>query len=78
MCKFIKPKKLALMKIIGLFHKRQIMPLLSGKVARTENLQFDIMKYEFSKPYVPPVQIMTEYQIALEVKTYFVSDKEVA
>ena len=35
------------------------------------------MKYEFSKPYVSPVKIKTEYQNAEEVKTDFVSDKEV-
>ena len=37
-----------------------------------------MMKYEFSKPYIPPVQhIKTEYQNEEEVKTDFVSDKEV-
>ena len=36
------------------------------------------MKNEFSKPYVSPFQIMTEYQNAEEVKTDFVSDEEVA
>ena len=32
------------------------------------------MKNEFSKPYVPPVEIKTEYQNAVEVKTDCVSD----
>ena len=63
---------------MGVSSKPQIKPLLSGKVERPENLQIDIMKYEFSKPYVPPVQIKTEYQIAEEVKTDCVSDEEVA
>ena len=36
------------------------------------------MKDKFSKPYVPPVQIKTEYQNAVEVKTDCVSDEEVA
>ena len=33
---------------MGLSSKPQIKPLLSGKVERPENLQIDIMKYEFS------------------------------
>ena len=36
------------------------------------------MKYEFSKPYISPVQIKTEYQNAKEVKTDCVSEEEVA
>ena len=36
------------------------------------------MKYEFSKSYVSPVQIKTEYQNAEEVKTDYVSDEKVA
>ena len=36
------------------------------------------MKNEFSKPYVSPVQIKTEYKNAEEVKTDFVSDDELA
>ena len=63
---------------MGLSSKPQIKPLLSGKVEQPENLQIDIMKYEFSKPYVPPVQIKTEYQNAEEVKTDCVSDEEMA
>ena len=63
---------------MGLSSKPQIKPLLSGKVERPENLQIDIMKYEFSKPHVLPVQIKTEYQIAEKVKTDCVSDEEVA
>ena len=78
MCEFIKPKKLTFEKEMGLFSKPQIKPLLTGKVERPENLQIDIMKYEFSKPYVPPVQIKNEYQIAEEVITDCVSDDEVA
>ena len=62
---------------MGLSSKPQIKPLLSGKVERPENLQIDIMKYEFFKLYVPPVQIKTVYQIAEEVKTDCVSDEEV-
>ena len=78
MCEFIKPKKLTFEKEMGLSSKPQIKPLLSGKVERPENLQIDIMKYEFSQPYVSPVQIKTAYQIAEEVKTDCVSDEEVA
>ena len=79
MCEFIKPKKLTFEKEMGLSLKPQIKPLLSGKVERPENLQIDIMKYEFSKPYVPPVQpIKTEYQNAEEFKTDFVSEDDVA
>ena len=74
MCKFIKPKKLTFENKIGLSPKRKIKPLFFGKVERPENLQFDIMKYEFSKPYVQLVQIKTEYQNAVEVKTDCVSD----
>ena len=36
------------------------------------------MKYEFSKPYVSPVQMKTEYQNSKEVNTECVSDEEVA
>ena len=36
------------------------------------------MKIEFSKPYLSPDQIKIEYHNAVEVKTDFVSDKEVA
>ena len=32
----------------------RIQPLLSMKVERPENLTFDQMKYEFSKPFCPP------------------------
>ena len=78
MCEFIKPKKLTFEKEMGLSSKPQIKPLLSVKVKRPENLQIDIMKYEFSKPYVPPVQIKTVYQIAEKVKTDCVSHEEVA
>ena len=46
-------------------------------VEQQENLKFDIVKNEFSKLYVEPVQIKTEYQNAKEVKTDFVSDEEV-
>ena len=65
---------------MGLSSKLQIKPpLLSGKVKRPENLNNDMMKYEFFKPYVPPVQhIKTEYQNQKEVNTDFVSDEEVA
>ena len=63
---------------MGLPSKTQIKPLLSKEVQQPENLQFDIMKYEFSKPYAFPVQIKTEYQNSKEVKTECVSDEEVA
>ena len=56
MCKFIKPKKLTFEKDMGLSSKLQIKLLLSGKVKRPENLQIDMIKYEFSKRYVPAVQ----------------------
>ena len=36
------------------------------------------MKFEFSKPYISPVKIKTEYQNAKGVKTDFVSDEKVA
>ena len=36
------------------------------------------MKYEFSMPYVTPVQIKTEYQNEEKVKIECVSDEEVA
>ena len=78
MCGFIKPKKLAFEKEISKSSKPQIKPLLSKEVDQQENLKFDIMKNKFSKLYVLPVQIKTEYQNAEEVKTDFVSDEEVA
>ena len=78
MCEIIKPKKLTFDNEMGLSSKPQIKPLLSGKIERPMKLQMDIMKYEFSKPYVSPVQVKTEYQNAEEVKTNFVSDEEVA
>ena len=79
MCEFIKPKKLTFEEEMGLSSKPHIMPLLSDKVEQPENLQIDIMKYEFSKPYVPPVQpIKINYQNAEKNKTDFVSDEEVA
>ena len=36
------------------------------------------MKCEFSKPYISPVQIKTEYQNSEEIKSDFVSEEEVA
>ena len=63
---------------MGLPSKPPIKPLLSKEVQQPENLQFDIMKYEFSKPYVSQVQIKTECQNSKEVKTECVSDEEVA
>ena len=78
MCEFIKPKKLAFHKKISKSSKPQFKPLLSKEVNQQENLKFDIMKNEFSKPYLSPVQIKTEYQNAEQVKTDFVSDEEVA
>ena len=79
MCEFIKPKKFTFDKEIGLSLKPQIEPLLSTtKGKRPENVHIYMMKYEFSKPYVPPVQpIKTEYQNVKEVKTDLVSDENV-
>ena len=78
MCEFIKLKRLTFEKEIGLPSKPQIKPLLSKEVQQPDNLQFDIMKDEFSKPYVSPVQIKTKYQNSEEVMTECVSDEEVA
>ena len=78
MCEFIKPKKLTFENEMGLSSKPQIKPLLSKEVKQPENLNFDKMKNEFSKPYVLPVQIKTEYQNSEKVKTDLVSDEEVA
>ena len=63
---------------MGLSLKPLNKPLSLQKMERPKNLQFDIMKYGFSKPYVTPVQIKSEYQYAVEAKTDCVSDKEVA
>ena len=63
---------------MGLSSKPQIKPLLLETVEQTKKLRIDIIKYEFSKPYVSVVQIKTEYQNAEENKTDFVSDEEVA
>ena len=49
MYKFIKQKKLTFYNKIGLSLIRQIKPLLSGKMERPDNFQFDIMKYVLSK-----------------------------
>ena len=78
MCEFIKPKKLTFENEMGLSSKPQIKPLLSRKVEQPTKLQIDKMKNEFSKPYVSPVKIKTEYQNVEEVKTNFVSDEKVA
>ena len=67
MCEFIKPKKLTFENEMGLSSKPQIKPLLSGKVEQPKKLQIDKKKYEYSTPYVSPVQIKTEYQNAEEV-----------
>ena len=69
MCEFIKPKKLAFEKEISKSSKPQIKPLLSKEIEQLENLMFDIMKIEFSKPYVSPVKIKTENQNAKDVHT---------
>ena len=78
MCEFIKPKRLAFEREISKSSKPQIKPLLSREVEQQENLKFDIIKNEFSKLYVSPVQIKTEYKNAEDVKTDFVNDEEVA
>ena len=70
---------------MGLSAKLQIKPLvLSGTFERPENLHIDRVKYELSEPYVLPAQHMiastvkTQYQNEEDIKTDFVSDKEVA
>ena len=63
-------------KEMGQSSKPQIKILLSGKVEQSKKLQIDIMKYEFSKPYISPVQIKTENQNVEQVKTDFVSDEK--
>ena len=78
MCEFIKPNKLTFEQELGSVSKPKIQPYLSKEVKRPENLQLDLMKYEFSKPDVSPVKIKTEYQSENEVKTDCVSDEEVA
>ena len=78
MCEFIKPKKLTFEKEMGLPSKPQIQPLLSKEVQQPKKLQFDIMKYEFFKLYVSPVQLKPEYQNSEEDKTECVSEEEVA
>ena len=67
MCEFIKPKKLAFDKEISKSTKTQIKPLLPKEVDQPE-----ILNNEFSKPYVSPVQIKTEYQNSEKVKIDFV------
>ena len=78
MCELIKPKKLAFENEMSMSSNPQIKPLLSKEVEQQENLKFDIMMNEFSKPYVSLDQIKTEYQNAEEIKTDFVSDEEVS
>ena len=78
MCEFGKPIKLTFEKEMGLFSKSQIKPLLSMEIQKPENLQFDKMKNEFSKPYGSPVQMKTEYQNSEKVKTECVSDEKAA
>ena len=56
MCEFIKPKMLAFEKEISMSSKPQIKPLLSKEVEQQENVKFDIIKHEFSKLSVSPVQ----------------------
>ena len=64
---------------MGLSSKLQIKPLLSRKDERPVNLQIDMIKYEFSKPFVTPVHhIKIESQNEEKVKTDFVSNEEVA
>ena len=64
MCEFIKPKKLAFENEIRKLSKPKIKQLLPKEDVNEENLKFDIMKNEFSKPNVSPVQIKTGYQNA--------------
>ena len=54
MCGHLKPKRLQIETVIGQITNPRIKPLLSIKVERPENLTFDQMKYEFSKPFCPP------------------------
>ena len=53
MCGHLKPKRLQIERVIGQITNPRIQPLLSMKVERPENLTFDKMKYEFSKPFCP-------------------------
>ena len=78
MCELTKPKKLTFEKEIGMSSKLQIKPLLSKKVERSENLQFKRIKSEFTRLYVSPVQIKTESQNDMKVKTDCVTDEKVA
>ena len=52
MCKFINPNKLTFENEMGLPSKPQIKPLLSKEVKQQNNMQFNIMKYEYFKPTV--------------------------
>ena len=56
MCGHLKPKRLQIERVIGQITNPRIQPLLSMKVERPENLTFDKMKYEFSKPFCPPTK----------------------
>ena len=56
MCGHLNPKRLQIETVIGQITNRRIQLLLSIKVERPENLTFDKMKYEFSKPFCPPIK----------------------
>ena len=56
MCGHLKPKRLQIETVIGQITNPLYQPLLSMKVERPENLTFDNMKYEFSKPFCPPTK----------------------
>ena len=74
MFEFIKPNRLTFKNKMCMFLKPQIKPLLSSTVERTVNLQFDMIKYKYFKPYLARVaQINTDYQNAEKVKNDVVS-----
>ena len=57
MCGHLKPKRLQIERVIEQITDPRIQQLLSMKVERPENLTFDKMKYEFSKPFCLPTKI---------------------
>ena len=56
MCGHLKPKRLQIERVIGQITNPRIHPLLSMKIERPENLTFNKMKYEFSKPFCLPTK----------------------
>ena len=76
MCGHLKPKRLQIETVIEQITNLQIQLLLSMKVERPENLTFDKMKYDFSRPFCPPTktdigsdeELATEPDITLQKK----------